>query len=85
MELILRDQENPDFVEATVGEERAKELSKKLDEMVASYGTQKTLVYLKDTVQDIAFFCDNFAEFAYCMVLHMGYLQRRGHIITPNQ
>ena len=85
MELKLKDPNNTDFVEALVGIKRAEEISKALDEMVKSYNKITQLVYLKDTIQDIAFICNNETELAYGIVLHMGYLQQKGVIITPRK
>lgn len=83
MELNMPNPDAKDFPEAfgiTPG--RQFELSNHLDAMINSW-TPGNLLRVHHILSDIAFFCSGPEEFAYCVVLHMGWWQRRGHELAP--
>lgn len=83
MELNMPNPDAKDFPEAFgITPERQEKLSKDLDAMVKSW-TPGNVLRVQHIVSDIAFFCDGPEEFAYCVVLHMGWWQRRGHELAP--
>ena len=84
MELKILNEETIDFPESYgITPERQKELSRCLDEMVLSYGDELKMVKTAELIRDIAAFCNDDPEFAYCIILHMGWHQRRGMILAP--
>jgi hypothetical protein len=83
MELNMPNPDALDFPEAFgITPERQNELSKFLDAMVKSWKLD-TVLRVQHIIADIAFFCEGPEEFAYCVVLHMGWWQRRGHALAP--
>jgi hypothetical protein len=76
-----------DFCEAIgLNPTRQRELSAKLDAMVKSWSPSTGTVSVKvvDIMEEIASYCKNIEEFSYCVMLHMGWHQRRGMLLTPN-
>lgn len=61
---------------------RQQELSEHLNQMVKSW-VPGSLLRTHHIWADIAFFCKGPEEFAYCLTLHMGWWQRRGHQLAP--
>jgi len=61
-----------------ISEERAAQLSKKLDEMVASFGTEPVAVRSCDVFDIVTGFCNTLEEVIYCTVLHCGWHAARG-------
>jgi hypothetical protein len=83
MELNIPNPDNPDFPLAFgITPERQQELSNHLNAMVDSW-VPNNIIRVQDIVCDIAFFCRGPEEFAYCIILHMGWWQRRGHQLAP--
>lgn len=83
MELNMPNPEAKEFPDAFgISAERQQELSKNLDKMVNSW-TPGSILRVQHIIFDIAFFCKGPEEFAYCVVLHMGWWQRRGHELAP--
>ena len=83
MELKMPHPEETDFPLAFgIDPERQLELSQKLNAMVNSW-IPGSLLRVHHIMCDIAFFCNGPEEFAYCVVLHMGWWQRRGHELAP--
>lgn len=83
MELNMPNPDAKEFPDAFgITPERQTELSKHLDAMVESW-TPGNILRVQHIVSDIAFFCNGPQEFAYCVVLHMGWWQRRGHELAP--
>lgn len=83
MELRMTDPDHPEFPLAFgISPERQDELSKHLDAMVKGW-VKGDLIRVQHIVCDIAFFCDGPEELAYCVILHMGWWQRRGHELAP--
>lgn len=70
------------FGDSILSLERQLELSKKLDAMVEVLNVRVQRVRVCNVMQDIASFCDTQEEFAYCIVLHMGWHQKKGHQIS---
>lgn len=80
--------ESIDFCEAVgITSDRAQELSKQLDDMVRDWSPPSGTVAVRahHIMEHIAFFCRNTEEFSYCILLHMGWHQRRGMLLTPNR
>lgn len=83
MELNIPNPDAKDFPEAFgIMPERQLELSHHLNAMVESW-VPDTLLRVQHIVSDIALFCAGPEEFAYCIILHMGWWQRRGHQLAP--
>lgn len=83
MELNIPNPDAKEFPDAFgISAKRQEELSKNLDTMVNGWTTGSVL-RVQHIISDIAFFCQGPEEFAYCVVLHMGWWQRRGHELAP--
>ncbi len=83
MELNIPNPDAKDVPEAFgISPERQRELADKLNEMVGTW-IPGNLLRVQHILCDIAFFCEGPEEFAYCIVLHMGWWQRRGHQLAP--
>lgn len=84
MELHMPNPEAKEFPDAFgITPERCTELSHCLDAMVKSYGQELQWVRVHHIIADIAAFCDGPEELTYCVILHMGWHQRRGHQLAP--
>lgn len=70
------------FGDSILSLERQTELSKNLDAMVKRLNEKIHFEYVCNIIQEIASFCDTKEELAYCIVLHMGWHQKRGHQLT---
>lgn len=57
---------------------RQQELSKQLDAMVKEWNKVTQLIRTCHIMSEIASFCNTPEEFSYCIVLHMGWHQKRG-------
>jgi len=85
MDFVIVDSTTNDFSDAIgISPERCLELSKKLDSMVGRWAPC-TILRVADISKEIASFCDTIEEFAYCLILHMGWWQRRGHNLAPRK
>lgn len=83
MELNMPNPDAKEFPDAFgISAVRQKELSECLNKMVDSWQSGQ-LLRVHHIISDIAFFCQGPEEFAYCVVLHMGWWQRRGHELAP--
>lgn len=60
--------------------ERSKELSRKMDELVKSYGQGP--VRTCNVFNDIASFCESLEEMIYCTVVHCAWHAKRGFILA---
>jgi hypothetical protein len=66
------------FGDSVLPMSRQKELSKKLDDMVISWSTITQSIRVCHVMEEIASFCNTIEEFSYCVLLHMGWHQKRG-------
>lgn len=83
MELNMPNPDAKDVPDAFgISAARQRELADKLNAMVNRW-TPGNLLRVQHILSDIAFFCNGPEEFAYCIVLHMGWWQRRGHELAP--
>ena len=81
---IIDHEQRESFGDAILPKAKQEEISKNLDELVQKYTTDApTLVTVAQVIKDIASFCNTNEEFAYAIVLHMGWHQRRGFNIAP--
>ena len=84
MELNMPNPDSLNLPEAFgISNERQKELSGYLNDMVEGLGDELVLVTAAHVIRRIAAFCEGREEFAYCIILHMGWHQRRGMQLTP--
>lgn len=81
MEFKIINETAASFGDSILTQERQTELSKKLNEMVNAFGSRLQFVRVCNVMQEIALFCNTNEELAYCIILHMGWHQKRGHII----
>lgn len=83
MELNMPNPDAKEFPDAFgITPERQQELSKHLNDMVERW-IPGSLLRVHHIISNIAFFCDGPEELAYCLILHMGWWQRRGHELAP--
>lgn len=71
-----------------ISPERCLELSKKLDDMVRNWSPKNggtVAVKVCDIMEELAFYCNNIEEFSYCVLLHMGWHQRRGMLLSTGR
>lgn len=78
MEFVVIDETAILFGDSILSPERQLELSKKLDEMVDKFNVRVQLVRVCNIMEEIASWCYTIEEFSYCIVLHMGWHQKRG-------
>jgi hypothetical protein len=84
MELNMPFPDAKEFPDAFgISPERQQQLSRHLDAMVQGYGQDPILIRVHHIMADIAAFCHNQEELLYCVILHMGWHQRRGHQLAP--
>jgi len=84
MELILTNPDSKNFPDAYgISPERQQELSRHLDDMVRKWGSDPIIVTTARIAYQIGLFCQGPEELAYCLILHMGWHQRRGLQLAP--
>lgn len=80
MEFKLINPSEPIFGDTILSKERQDELSKQLDNMTKSWNPNEA-IRVCNIMVDIASYCNTVEEMTYCVLLHMGWWQRKGILI----
>jgi hypothetical protein len=75
MKFNIINEKAPTFGDSILSKERQHELSVLLDDMVKGWGD---MVRVCNIIEDIAAFCNTNEEFAYCIILHIGFHMKKG-------
>lgn len=61
--------------------DRVEQLAQQMDDLVKSYGTQRTLMC--DVFNDILRMCTNIKEYTFCVASHTCWLASKGYYLVP--